>query len=459
MAQLEKFIKVTQEQYNTLQEGGTVGSHTGINPNFIYLVENNGDSEGGTVVEANPSEDATDVLTKLKVAGVTYSLPSGTPGDTPIDDTIHINVNLEDISLEPALDQGYALTLPLDSTTLAELQTNPRRSIHVHGLVDGEEVIQGAYLYSSDMTIDGSNGSFYGAVDIGFLSLIILETGSDMGVGLELMLSPNLREYLIFNDSDPDEPHLGILAFIGDDSSSVEANPTDTPTETLSTIKINDTVYSLPSGGEGGEGGSGQEIIIADMSWMTSQTTGVIPSQYRDAERLKKAIIVVPDEQVGTFAFRYSFSTGNYYYFTFLTSVDNRPNAIDYHIVLIDISNWEFSVGSGKFNNTKANFVLDGTETELKSIMVGDDYYKVPSAPQVVEITNVPNTATSGTLTQDQIEILQANNQNYIILNDELFRLNDKHTDTDYLVYAHNGCDATGSFYHKCITITLSTLG
>ena len=72
MAQLEKFIKVTQEQYNTLQAGGTVGSYTGIDPNFIYLVENH----SSTDVEANPSDDATDTLTTLKVGDVTYSLPS-----------------------------------------------------------------------------------------------------------------------------------------------------------------------------------------------------------------------------------------------------------------------------------------------------------------------------------------------------------------------------------------------
>ena len=214
------------------------------------------------------SADLVSVNNTLYVKQVTdgvysYGTIQAGGGNVPSGDVIDINVNLEDISLEPALNQGYALTLPLDSTTLAELQTNPRRSIHVHGLVDGEEVIQGAYLYSSDMTIDGSNGSFYGAVDIGFLSLIILETGSDIEVGLELMLSPNLREYLIFNDSDPDEPHLGILAFIGDDSSSVEANPTDTPTETLSTIKINDTIYSLPSGGTG-TGGSSVVVNSSD---------------------------------------------------------------------------------------------------------------------------------------------------------------------------------------------------
>lgn len=40
MAELQKFVKVTQAQYNTLKNGGTVGSYTGIDPNYIYLVEN-----------------------------------------------------------------------------------------------------------------------------------------------------------------------------------------------------------------------------------------------------------------------------------------------------------------------------------------------------------------------------------------------------------------------------------
>lgn len=49
MAQLQKIIKVTQEQYNTLQNGGTVGSYTGINANYIYLVEDS--SEGDSFNE------------------------------------------------------------------------------------------------------------------------------------------------------------------------------------------------------------------------------------------------------------------------------------------------------------------------------------------------------------------------------------------------------------------------
>ena len=38
MANLQKVIKVTQAQYDTLAAGGTVGSYTGLNDNYIYLV-------------------------------------------------------------------------------------------------------------------------------------------------------------------------------------------------------------------------------------------------------------------------------------------------------------------------------------------------------------------------------------------------------------------------------------
>ena len=58
MAQLQKIIKVTQEQYNTLQSGGTVGDYTGIDPSFIYLVEDTG-SDSLTVSELQVTEAAT----------------------------------------------------------------------------------------------------------------------------------------------------------------------------------------------------------------------------------------------------------------------------------------------------------------------------------------------------------------------------------------------------------------
>ena len=39
MDTLQKIVKVTQQQYDTLKNGGTVGSYTGLNSNYIYLVQ------------------------------------------------------------------------------------------------------------------------------------------------------------------------------------------------------------------------------------------------------------------------------------------------------------------------------------------------------------------------------------------------------------------------------------
>jgi len=42
MANLQKIIKVTQAQYNTLASGGTVGDYTGLDENYLYLVKDEG---------------------------------------------------------------------------------------------------------------------------------------------------------------------------------------------------------------------------------------------------------------------------------------------------------------------------------------------------------------------------------------------------------------------------------
>lgn len=36
---LQKIIKLTQDQYNTLSNGGTVGGYTGLNDNYLYLIQ------------------------------------------------------------------------------------------------------------------------------------------------------------------------------------------------------------------------------------------------------------------------------------------------------------------------------------------------------------------------------------------------------------------------------------
>lgn len=196
------------------------------------------------------SADLVSVNNTLYVKQVTdgvYSYGTIQAGDAPSEDAIDINVNLEDISVESALDTGYLTTLPLDETTLTALQTNPRRSIHVHGFADGTEVIQGKYLYSSDIVSDTNNGYFYGAADVGFLSLVIAEMGINTDFNLSLVLGQNIREFLLFNPN-PDEPALGIITFIGDTSSSVVANPSEAATSTLTKLTVDDVVYGIPQG-------------------------------------------------------------------------------------------------------------------------------------------------------------------------------------------------------------------
>jgi hypothetical protein len=76
---------------------------------------------------------------------------------------------------------------------------------------------------------------------------------------------------------------------------------------------------------------------------------------------------------------------------------------------------------------------------------------------QPVEIALTPATATQGTLTDEQLSTLQSNKNNWISLNNELYRLNDEQTSSGYLVYSHEGQDSTKLFQLKAITITIST--
>lgn len=81
-------------------------------------------------------------------------------------------------------------------------------------------------------------------------------------------------------------------------------------------------------------------------------------------------------------------------------------------------------------------------------------FVPAPSAAQVVTLTS----GSSGTLTSEQLALLQSSDENYISLDNELYKLADKQTAAGYLVYSHVGKDNTQNFFVKCITITISQL-
>lgn len=73
--------------------------------------------------------------------------------------------------------------------------------------------------------------------------------------------------------------------------------------------------------------------------------------------------------------------------------------------------------------------------------------------------TGITLTGTSGTLTDDQLSILQANDFNYIVLDNEIYNLQDKNHEDGYLVYTHVGSDTSQNYFIKTITITISSKG
>lgn len=72
------------------------------------------------------------------------------------------------------------------------------------------------------------------------------------------------------------------------------------------------------------------------------------------------------------------------------------------------------------------------------------------------KIRLVQLTGTSGTLTTEQLNLLRADNNNYIICDNELYYLNDTMTSQGYLVYTHTGADASNNINIKTLSILLS---
>ena len=83
MANLQKVVKLTQAQYDTLASGGTVGDYTGLDENYIYLVENN--DEYPTITQLDHDYDSLtasemQLIANSKAGDMFYSVSWGTLG-------------------------------------------------------------------------------------------------------------------------------------------------------------------------------------------------------------------------------------------------------------------------------------------------------------------------------------------------------------------------------------------
>lgn len=108
-------------------------------------------------------------------------------------------------------------------------------------------------------------------------------------------------------------------------------------------------------------------------------------------------------------------------------------------------------------------WLLDGSETETH-IEVGISgrlcYKPISSTKGGISVTpsGATATATNGTFTSDEWAILQASDNNYILFNNEIYRLADKgHAGTEGIwSYTHTGWDGT-AIMDKSINVTVST--
>nr|DAF03792.1 MAG TPA: FIBRITIN, FIBER PROTEIN, CHIMERA, FIBER PROTEIN.9A [Caudoviricetes sp.] len=102
---------------------------------------------------------------------------------------------------------------------------------------------------------------------------------------------------------------------------------------------------------------------------------------------------------------------------------------------------------------------LGNSETQVISQKgVTDALAKKPDGGIGVEIgVGSPSSTMQGTLTQTQLETLQANEDNYVMFQHEKYYLNDKGHTEGYLTYTHTGYE-NNTYWIKSITITISTL-
>ena len=97
-------------------------------------------------------------------------------------------------------------------------------------------------------------------------------------------------------------------------------------------------------------------------------------------------------------------------------------------------------------------------ENPLRFTVYARNGENAPSSINNVTII-APTSATSGRITSEDLETLQANTLSCIVFENEIYSLQDNQAEEGYLVYSHVGYNSLNKFLVKCITITISTLG
>lgn len=100
--------------------------------------------------------------------------------------------------------------------------------------------------------------------------------------------------------------------------------------------------------------------------------------------------------------------------------------------------------------------LIDGTGDITVDLSEDEDALLIGTHAKTVTITGVPPTATSGTLTEEQLAALLESEKSVIKFNNEIYFLNDNGHETGILGYSHVGVE-NSVYMLKNITVTTST--
>lgn len=134
----------------------------------------------------------------------------------------------------------------------------------------------------------------------------------------------------------------------------------------------------------------------------------------------------------------------------FVYSTDPEGRDFEWKPINQDASYWSIPIRTN-YNN----FAVGDLDEDSPPGLVANKKYVNKKMPKAVTIDS-PASAVNGVITAEQLKTLQESDNNYIIFNNELYRLANKQHTADILSYTHTGWDGT-AIKDKSINITIST--
>ena len=344
--------------------------------------------------------------------------------------------------------------------------------------------------YSVGISLNVDGADFYGGATIGYLGTNIISFGVESSAsraGFNTDNSKTVFSKPLYNLRNSNwVGTINVPSVTDDDMVVIKSDLDDyTPTLNLATVALSNSYNDLddkpviPEGaqlysstGQNTDGAMTQKATTDALDLKFDKTGGTITGDTNIVNG--KGLVLTPASAGST-----------YYAFKFYAQGDDVfvekqkvEGGADYQKLLPLDSSLSITSENGVQNRVVSSVINTIQETLNNKTTVNinnvpqstlnfdsDPQIQITQNKQDIEdLQNITNTkvqeitltgSTSGTITSEQLSTLQADDSNYIILNDEIYRLADKQDARGYRTYVHTGRDNT--FFAKSLTIMISS--